>query len=98
MQLGFKRTDNVVSIGIGWSYISSVGEAQISHPPHMMFRDYMRSLAGMSATIIMDPTVAGLLKDAHGFKTKAELSRMAVRKCGGGRRDILGKWREYDGI
>lgn len=74
LQLGFKPTDNVVSIGFGWSYISSVGEAQISHPPHMMFRDYMRSLAGMSATIIMDPTVADLLKDVHGFKTKAELS------------------------
>jgi hypothetical protein len=25
------------------------------------------------ATIIVDPTVAGLLKDVHGFKTKAEL-------------------------
>lgn len=35
----------------------------------------MRSLAGMSATIIMDPTVAGLLKDAHGFNTKEELSQ-----------------------
>jgi len=74
VQQGYKPTDNVVTIGIGWSYISSVGEAQINHPPHMMFRDYMRSLAGMSATIVMDPTVAGLLKDAHGFKTKAELS------------------------
>jgi len=74
VQMGFKPTDNVVSIGTGWSYISSVGEAQINHPPHKMFGDYMRSLAGMSATIIMDPTVAGLLKDAHGFKTKTELS------------------------
>jgi hypothetical protein len=74
VRLGYKRTDNVVSIGIGWSYISSVGEAQIDHPPHMMFRDYMRSLTGMGATIVMDPTVARLLKDAHGFKTKAELS------------------------
>ena len=74
VELGYKRTDNVVSIGTGWSYISSVGEAQLNHPPHMMFRDYMRSLAGMGATIIMDPTVAGLLRDAHGFKTKAELS------------------------
>ena len=75
VQLGFKPTDNVVSIGMGWSYISSVGEAQISHPPHMMFRDYMRSLAGMAATIIMDPTVAGLLKDVHGFNTKDELGK-----------------------
>ncbi|HJX34697.1 MAG TPA: hypothetical protein VJ373_05920 [Desulfatiglandales bacterium] len=74
VQMGFKPTDNVVTIGIGWSYISSVGEAQINHPPHMLIRDYMRSLTGMGATIVMDPTVAGLLKDAHGFKTKAELS------------------------
>ena len=75
VQLGFKRTDNVVSIGVGWSYISSVGEAQISHPPQMMFRDYMRSLAGMSATIIMDPTVAELLKNVQGFNTKEDLSK-----------------------
>jgi hypothetical protein len=75
VEMGYKRTDNVVSVGMGWSYISSVGEAQINHPPHMLIRDYMRSLStvGSAATIIMDPTVAGLLKDAHGFKTKAEL-------------------------
>lgn len=72
--MGFKPTDNVVSIGMGWSYISSVGESQLTHPPHELMRDYMRSLAGMGATIIMDPTVAGLLKNAHGFKTKTELS------------------------
>jgi hypothetical protein len=72
-EMGYKRTDNVVSVGMGWSYISSVGESQLQHPPHMLIRDYMRSLAGMSATVIVDPTVAGLLKNVHGFKTKAEL-------------------------
>jgi hypothetical protein len=79
VEQGFKPTDNVVSIGGGWSYISSVGEAQIKHPPHMMFRDYMRSLTGMAATIIMDPTVAALLKDAHGFKTKAQLGEWLAK-------------------
>jgi len=74
VQMGYKPTDSVVTIGVGWSYISSVGEAQINHPPHMMFRDYMRSLTGMGATIVMDPTVAGLLKETQGFNTKAELS------------------------
>jgi len=76
VEMGYKPTDNVVSIGIGWSYISSVGEAQINHPPHMLIRDYMRALSavGSAATVVMDPTVATLLKDAHGFKTKAELS------------------------
>ncbi len=75
VEMGYKPTDSVVTIGMGWSYISSVGESQLQHPPHMLIRDYMRSLAGMGAGIIMDPTVAGLLKDAHGFKTKGELSK-----------------------
>ncbi len=79
VQLGYKRTDNVVSIGGGWSYISSVGEAMIKHPPHMLFRDYMRSLTGMGATIVMDPTVAALLKDAHGFTTKAQLGEWLAK-------------------
>jgi hypothetical protein len=79
VELGYKPTDNVVSIGVGWSYISSVGEAQINHPPHKLFRDYMRSLTGMGATIVMDPTVATLLKDAHGFKTKAELGEWLAK-------------------
>jgi hypothetical protein len=39
----------------------------------------MRSLAGVSATIIMDPTEAGLLRDAHGFKTKAELGQWLAK-------------------
>jgi hypothetical protein len=77
--MGYKRTDNVVSIGSGWSYISSVGESMLTHPPNELMRDYMRSLAGMSATVIMDPTVAGLLKDAHGFKTKEELSEYLAK-------------------
>ena len=72
---GYKPGDNVVTVGIGWSYISSTGSVQQSYPPQMLMRDYMRSLSanGSGATILMDPTVAALLKDAHGFKTKAAL-------------------------
>jgi hypothetical protein len=79
VELGYKPTDSVVSIGVGWSYISSVGEAQINHPPQMLIRDYMRSLTGMGATVVVDPTVADLLKDVHGFKTKAELSEWLAK-------------------
>ncbi len=75
VEMGFKPEEDVVSVGIGWSYISSVGEAQSAHPPHMLIRDYMRSLYGSAATIVMDPTVAGLLRDVHGFKSKSELGR-----------------------
>jgi len=77
VQMGFKLNDDVVSVGIGWTAISSVGGSQSLYPTHFLMRDYMRSLSasGSSATILMDPTVAALLKDTHGFKTKAELSQ-----------------------
>jgi hypothetical protein len=76
VQMGFKPNDSVITVGIGWSYISSVTMAERDHPAHMVMADYMKALTGMgsSATIIMDPTVARLLKDGHGFKTKDELS------------------------
>jgi hypothetical protein len=75
-QMGFKPGDNVVTVGTGWTSISSVGGSQELYPVHHLMRDYMSSLtaSGSSATIVMDPTVAGLLQTAHGFKTKEQLS------------------------
>ena len=75
VQMGFKPADSVVTVGVGWTNISSVGEVQRSYPASMLMRDYMRSLAMSSATIVMDPTVAALLKDVQGFKTKESLSQ-----------------------
>ncbi len=76
VQMGHKSTDSVVTVGTGWSYISSVGEVQRSYPAQMLIRDYMRSLSGMAgATIVMDPTVAALLKETQGFNTKSDLSQ-----------------------
>lgn len=76
VQSGFKPTDNVVTVGIGWTSISSVGGSQSVYPTHFLMRDYMRSLSasGSAATVVVDPTVAGLLKDTHGFATKKQLS------------------------
>jgi hypothetical protein len=76
VQMGFKPTDNVVTVGMGWSYISSMGSSQNPYGAHLLMRDYMRSLSGMdaAATVVMDPSAAILLKDVHGFKTKAQLS------------------------
>jgi len=76
VQMGFKPSDSIVTIGMGWSYISSLGEVQPAYPAHMLIRDYMRALSGSgsAATIFVDPTVAGLLKDVNGFKTKRQLS------------------------
>ena len=75
VQMGFKPEDSVISVGIGWSYISSVVMAVQDHPTHMIMADYMKALTMGSATVIMDPTVAELLKDSYGFKTKDQLSR-----------------------
>jgi len=75
VQMGFKPNDNVISVGIGWSYISGVTMAVREHPVHMIMADYMKALTMGSATVIMDPTVAALLKDSQGFKTKDQLSK-----------------------
>jgi hypothetical protein len=75
VMMGARPTDSVVSVGTGWSYISSVGEVQRWYPPQYLLRDYMRSLTGMGATIIMDPAVASILHDApNNFGTKMDLS------------------------
>jgi hypothetical protein len=76
VQMGFQADDNTVTVGTGWTSISSVGGSQELYPVHYLMRDYMRSLtaSGSSATIVMDPTVAELLQKAHGFKTKEQLS------------------------
>ena len=73
VQAGFKPSDNVLTVATGWSYISSVMEAQRENPVHMWMGDYMKSLTMARATVIMDPTVAKLLNDIYGFKTKEQL-------------------------
>ena len=75
VQFGFKPTDSIVTVGTGWSYVSSVGEVQRWYPPQFLIRDYMRALSGMGATIIMDPAVAAILKESQGFNTKRDLSK-----------------------
>ena len=77
VQMGFKPANSVVTMGIGWTSISSVGSVQHLYPPHMLIRDYMKALSaqGSAATILMDPTVAALLQNVHGFKTKQMLAQ-----------------------
>ncbi len=76
VQMGFKPSENVITVGTGWSAIASVGASQSIYPTHYLMRDYMSSFcaSGSSATVVIDPTVAGLLKDTHGFQTKEQLS------------------------
>ncbi|HEX4002731.1 MAG TPA: hypothetical protein VHX36_08785 [Candidatus Acidoferrales bacterium] len=76
VQMGFKPGDNILTVATGWTSISSVGGSQSLYPTHYLMRDYMSSLSasGSSATVMMDPTVATLLQETHGFKTKEQLS------------------------
>jgi hypothetical protein len=77
VQMGFKPSDSVITVGIGWTYISSVVMAVRDNPAQMVMADQMKALLGMGsmATIIMDPSVAALLRDTQGFKTKDQLSK-----------------------
>ena len=73
VQLGHKPTDSVVTIFTGWNFINSTGWVEQHYAPQFLMRDYMASLSGMSATLIMDPSVAELLSGVQGFKTNAML-------------------------
>ena len=73
VQAGFKPNDSVISVATGWSYISSVIEAKREYPVYEWMGEYMKALTMGSATVIMDPSVADLLKDAYGFETKDQL-------------------------
>jgi hypothetical protein len=75
-KFGYKKEDSVVSLGIGWSYISCVGEVEADYPPQMLIRDYMKSLTGVisNALICCDPLVARMLHDDNGFVTKEKFA------------------------
>jgi hypothetical protein len=77
VQMGYAPDDSVVTVGTGWSYISSLGEVQGSYPAHYLMRDYLQATAasGSAATVFVDPSVAGLLENVQGFQTKEELSQ-----------------------
>jgi len=75
VQMGHKPTDSIVTMFTGWNFINSTGWTEQHYTPQMLMRDYMSSLSGMGATLIMDPSVAELLNDVQGFKTKEMLGQ-----------------------
>jgi hypothetical protein len=75
VQAGFKPEDSVISVATGWSYISCVTEAKREYPVYMWMGDLMKALTMGSATVIMDPSVAVLLKGTYGFQTKEQLGK-----------------------
>jgi hypothetical protein len=74
VQMGHKSTDSMVTMLTGWNFINSTGWVEQHYAPQFLMRDYMSSLSGMSATLLMDPSVAELLHNVQGFSTKSQLA------------------------
>jgi hypothetical protein len=77
VQFGYKPQDSVVTVGTGWSLVSSVGEVQVTYPPQLLIRDYMHGLSssGSAALLVCDPMVADILHDQEGYATKEDLGK-----------------------
>ena len=73
VQAGHKLGDSAVTIFTGWNFINSTGWVETHYAPQNLMRDYMATLSGMSATLIMDPSVAELLANVQGFTSKEKL-------------------------
>lgn len=75
VQMGFKPEDSVLTIFMGWNFVNCSGSVVEHYAPQFLMRDFMRVLAATgAATFIMDPSVANLLKNTQGFKTKSALA------------------------
>jgi hypothetical protein len=73
--MGNKPEDSVLTVLMGWNFVNCSGSVVEHYAPQLLMRDFMRVLAATgAATIIMDPSVANLLKNSEGFQTKAALA------------------------
>ncbi len=72
---GHKPEDSVLTVLMGWNFVNCSGSVVEHYAPQLLMRDFTRVLAAMgSATLIMDPSVADLLKNSQGFQTKESLA------------------------
>ena len=76
VQMGHKPEDSVLTVLMGWNFVNCSGSVVEHYAPQFLMRDFMRVLAATgAATILMDPSVAKLLKEAEGFQTKEALGK-----------------------
>lgn len=76
VQKGFKSEDSTITVFFGWNFVNCSGSVVEHYAPQLMMRDFTQVLAATgAATLIMDPSVADLLRDTQGFKTKEEFSK-----------------------
>ena len=73
--MGHGAEDSILTVFMGWNFVNCSGSVVEHYAPQLLIRDFMGVLAATgAATIIMDPSVASLLKNSEGFQTKAALA------------------------
>ena len=71
VQMGYKPEESTLTVFFGWNFVNCSGSVVEHYAPQLLMRDFTRVLAATgAATLIMDPSVADLLKNTQGFKTK----------------------------
>jgi hypothetical protein len=71
VQMGFEPEDSTLTVFFGWNFVNCSGSVVEHYAPQLLMRDFTRVLAATgAATLIMDPSVADLLKNSQGFATK----------------------------
>jgi len=80
--MGHRPEESVLTILMGWNFVNCSGSVVEHYPPQFLMRDFMGVLAATgSATIIMDPSVADLLRNSQGFQTKEALGDWLSRNA-----------------
>ncbi len=76
VQKGFRKDESVVSIFRGWTMSHSMGGAVFrTHPREIAILMQAFSAYNASATIIIDPSAAKIIRESEGYDTKEEFSR-----------------------
>jgi hypothetical protein len=76
VQKGFKPDESVVSIFRGWTFSHSMGGAAFrTHAQEAAILLQAFSAFNASATIILDPSAAKIVKESEGYATKEDFSR-----------------------
>jgi hypothetical protein len=71
VQMGHKPEESTLTVFFGWNFVNCSGSVVEHYAPQLLMKDFTRVLAATgAATLIMDPSVADLLRNSQGFKTK----------------------------
>ncbi|MBN1832456.1 MAG: hypothetical protein JW896_10120 [Deltaproteobacteria bacterium] len=75
VQMGHKPEESTLTVFFGWNFVNCSGSVVEHYAPQLLMRDFTRVLAATgAATLIMDPSVADLLRNSQGFETKEAFS------------------------